>query len=63
MRMKKGRILGHLFLMIKEVSDNNGPLKAVKTLFIDDLCVDKEARGQKIRGEAFINLPWTMLRS
>ena len=33
--------------MIKEVSDNNGPLKAVKTLFIDDLCVDKEARGQK----------------
>ena len=44
---KDGRILGHLFLMIKEVSDNNGPLKAVKTLFIDDLCVDKEARGQK----------------
>ena len=31
-----------------EVSDNNGPLKAVKTLFIDDLCVDKEARGQKL---------------
>ena len=43
---KDGRILGHLFLMIKEVSDNNAPLKAVKTLFIDDLCVDKEARGQ-----------------
>ena len=33
---EEGRILGHLFLMIKEVSDNNGPLKAVKTLFIDD---------------------------
>ena len=33
---------------IKEVSDNNGPLKAVKTLFVDDLCVDKEARGQKL---------------
>lgn len=45
---KDGRILGHLFLMIKEVSDNNAPLKAVKTLFIDDLCVDKEARGQKL---------------
>lgn len=44
---EEGRILGHLFLMIKEVNDNNGPLKAVKTLFIDDLCVDKEARGQK----------------
>ena len=45
---KDGRILGHLFLMIKEVSDNNGPLKAVKTLFIDDLCVDKEVRGHKL---------------
>ena len=49
--------------MIKEVSDNNGLLKAVKTLFIDDLCVDKEARGQKIGERSFINLPWTMLRS
>lgn len=45
---KDGRILGHLFLMIKEVSDNNAPLKSVKTLFIDDLCVDKEARGRKL---------------
>ncbi len=45
---EEGRILGHLFLMIKEVTDNNGPLKDVKTLFIDDLCVDKEARGQKL---------------
>ena len=45
---EEGRILGHLFLMIKEVSDNNGLLKAVKTLFIDDLCVDQEGRGQKL---------------
>ena len=44
---KDGRILGHLFLMIKEVSDNNAPLKAVKTLFIDDLWVIG-AQGQKI---------------
>ena len=44
----EGRILGHLFLMIKEETENDGPLKAVKTLFIDDLCVDKEARGQKL---------------
>ena len=33
---EEGCILGHLFLMIKEVADNNGPQKAVKTLFIDD---------------------------
>ena len=58
----EGRILGHLFLMIKEETEKDGPQKAVKTLFIDDLCVDKEARGQKL-GESFINLPWTMLRS
>ena len=44
----EGRILGHLFLMIKEETENDGPLKAVKTLFIDDLCVDKDARGQKL---------------
>ena len=31
-----------------EETENDGPQKAVKTLFIDDLCVDKEARGQKI---------------
>lgn len=43
-----GMILGHLFLMIKEVSENDSPQKPVKTLFIDDLCVDKDARGQKL---------------
>ena len=32
----EGRILGHLFLMIKEETENDGPQKAVKTLFIDD---------------------------
>ena len=43
-----GMILGHLYLMIKEVSENDGPQKPVKTLFIDDLCVEKNARGQKL---------------
>lgn len=42
------RILGHLFLMIKEETENDGLQQAVKTLFIDDLCVDKEAQGQKL---------------
>ena len=31
-----------------EETENDGPQKAVKTLFIDDLCVDKDARGQKL---------------
>ena len=45
---ENGMILGHLFLIIKEVSENDGPQKPVKTLFIDDLCVDEKARGQKL---------------
>ena len=49
----EGRILGHLFLMIKEETENDGPQKAVKTLFIDDLCVDQEVRGQHIGERLF----------
>lgn len=45
---ENGCILGHIFLIIQDISENNGPQKAHKSLFIDDLCVDKEARGQKI---------------
>ena len=30
----EGRILGHLFLMIKEETENDGPQKAVKTLLL-----------------------------
>ena len=42
-----GQILGHLFVTIKEVSDNP-VLQPIKTLFIEDLCVDQATRGQKI---------------
>lgn len=45
---ENGCILGHLFMVIQDISENDGPQKAHKSLFIDDLCVDKEARGQKI---------------
>lgn len=37
------RVLGHLFLQIK--SPDNPVRTPVKTLYIDDLCVDKYARG------------------
>lgn len=42
---KDGRILGHLFTIIQE---QKAPLTSHKTLFIEDLCVDENARGQKI---------------
>lgn len=45
---ENGCILGHLFMVIQDISENDGPQKTHKSLFIDDLCVEKEARGQKI---------------
>lgn len=41
-----GQVVGHLFTIIetKEIA----VLEPIKTLFIDDLCVDETARGQKI---------------
>lgn len=41
-----GQVLGHLFVTIKE--SRSSVLNPVKTLFIEDLCVDENARGQKI---------------
>ena len=61
---EEGRIFGSSFLNYKnEVSEkDNGALKAHKSLFIDDLCVDKEARGQKL-GEKLYQFALTMLRT
>ena len=42
---ESGTILGHMFTVIEE---SHAPKVAHKTLFIDDLCVDEAARGQKI---------------
>ena len=47
-----GQILGHLFVTIKEVTDNP-VLQPIKTLFIEDLCVDQAARGQKIGDQLY----------
>lgn len=47
-----GQILGHLFVTIKEVSDNP-VLQPIKSLFIEDLCVDQAVRGQKIGDQLY----------
>jgi acetyltransferase, GNAT family len=47
-----GQILGHLFVTINEGSDNP-VLHPIKTLFIEDLCVDQAARGQKIGDQLY----------
>lgn len=48
---ENGKLLGHLFVTIKE--SKSSALKPIKTLFIEDLCVDEQARGQKIGEQLF----------
>lgn len=42
---ENGQVLGHMFTIIEE---SHAPQVPHKTLFIDDLCVNEAARGQKI---------------
>ena len=42
-----GNILGYAFCQISEVKDNK-LLQDVKTLYIDDICVDEKARGKHV---------------
>ncbi|ORX57926.1 hypothetical protein BCR36DRAFT_580483 [Piromyces finnis] len=39
-------VIGHLFCEIKDIKASN--LEPIKNFFIEDLCVDEKARGQKI---------------
>ena len=43
----KGRVLGHAFCIHKQFVDDP-ILTDVKTLYIDDICVDEDCRGQGI---------------
>ena len=45
--IEDGTLLGYCFCIIEEVKDNPG-LCDVKSLYIDDLCVDECCRGQGI---------------
>ncbi len=42
-----GKVLGHLFCTIKDYTSSN-QLVPIKTLYIDDFCVDENARGKGI---------------
>ena len=42
-----GKVLGHLFGMYKQIPDDS-VLTDIKTLYIDDICVDEAARGQSV---------------
>ena len=42
-----GEVLGHAFCLITEVR-NDKLLEDIKTLYIDDICVDEKARGNHV---------------
>ncbi len=42
-----GAVLGHCFCVINQAVDHSS-LTDIKTLYIDDLCIDENARGQHI---------------
>ena len=43
----EGSVVGHAFCQLTEVKDH-GLLQDAKTLYIDDICVDENARGQHV---------------
>ena len=43
----RGEVLGHAFCLITEVR-NDKLLEDIKTLYIDDICVDEKARGNHV---------------
>ena len=44
---EENRTLGHIFCVLKNIEENDS-LQKVKTLFIDDFCVDKNSRSGNI---------------
>ena len=50
--IEDGKMLGYCFCILEEVKDNP-VLCDVKSLYIDDLCVDENRRGQKIASRLF----------
>ena len=44
---EKGDILGHAFCVHKQ-EKNNSVLTDIRTLYIDDICVDEKARGKHV---------------
>ena len=50
--IRDGKVAAHLFCVITDVRDN-GCLCDRKTLYIDDLCVDENTRGQHIGAQMY----------
>ena len=53
--VQDGKLLGYCFCMIEEVKDNP-VLCDVKSLYIDDLCVDENCRGQGVASKLYAHV-------
>ena len=47
------QLLGHAFCCVQEIDKNNRLLQQRKTLYIDDICVDEQARRRGIGKELY----------
>ena len=43
-----GHVLGHAFCVLRETPAGDRLFEPVKTLYIDDICVDEAARGRRV---------------
>ena len=50
--IEDGKLLGYCFCILEEVKDNT-VLCDAKTLYIDDLCVDENCRGQGVASKLY----------
>jgi len=50
--VEDGNMLGYCFCMLEEVKDDPG-LRDVKSLYIDDLCVDESIRGRHVGSKLY----------
>ena len=48
---EEGRMLGYCFCIFRQLQDNI--LTDIKTLYIDDLCVDESCRGQHVGSQLY----------
>ena len=48
-----GNVLGHAFTIVQQAPEDHNLLKSIKTLYVDDICVDEAARGKHIGKELY----------
>lgn len=53
--IQDGKLLGYCFCILEEVKDNP-VLRDVKSLYIDDLCVDESCRGQGVASKLYAHV-------